>query len=65
MISSGTSSDSILRSENPSDEHLWTLLLLWTYHKKQLLLEAPQLDFRYKTEARKVIVDFKFDALFR
>ena len=26
---------------------------------------APEIDFRYEIEARKVIVDFKFDALFR
>ena len=25
---------------------------------------APQIDFRYETKARKVIVDFKFDALY-
>ena len=25
---------------------------------------APEIDFRYETEARKVIVDFKFDALY-
>ena len=25
---------------------------------------APRIDFRYETEARKVIVDFKFDALY-
>ena len=26
---------------------------------------APEIDFRYETEARKVIVDFKIDALYR
>ena len=26
---------------------------------------APEIDFRYETKARKVIVDFKFDALYR
>ena len=26
---------------------------------------APEMDFRYETEARKVIVDLKFDALYR
>ena len=26
---------------------------------------APEIDFRYETEARKVMVDFKFDALYR
>ena len=26
---------------------------------------APEIDFRYETETRKVMVDFKFDALYR
>ena len=26
---------------------------------------APEVDFRYETKARKVMVDFKFDALYR
>ena len=26
---------------------------------------APEIDFRYEIKARKVIVDFKFDALYR
>ena len=26
---------------------------------------APEFDFRYETEASKVMVDFKFDALYR
>ena len=26
---------------------------------------APQIDFHYETKARKVMVDFKFDALYR
>ena len=26
---------------------------------------APEIDFRYETEARKVMVDFKFDVLYR
>ena len=25
---------------------------------------APEIDFRYETEARKVMVDFKFDAFY-
>ena len=25
----------------------------------------PEIDFRYETKARKVMVDFKFDALYR
>ena len=25
---------------------------------------APEIDFRYETKARKVVVDFKFDALY-
>ena len=26
---------------------------------------APEIDFRYEIKARKVMVDFKFDALYR
>ena len=26
---------------------------------------APEIDFHYETKARKVMVDFKFDALYR
>ena len=26
---------------------------------------APEIDFRYETKAKKVMVDFKFDALYR
>ena len=26
---------------------------------------APEIDFHYETDARKVIVDFEFDALYR
>ena len=26
---------------------------------------APEIDFRYETKARKVMVDFKFNALYR
>ena len=26
---------------------------------------APEIDFRYETKARKVMVDFKFDAIYR
>ena len=26
---------------------------------------VPEIDFRYETKARKVIVDFKFDPLYR
>ena len=28
-------------------------------------LWAPEIDFRYESEARKMIVDFKFDAYYR
>ena len=30
-----------------------------------IFLQAPEIDFRYETKARKVMVDFKFDALYR
>ena len=28
-------------------------------------LQVPEIDFRYETKSRKVMVDFKFDALYR
>ena len=34
-------------------------------HKKQQFFWAPEIDFLYETKARKVIIDFKFDALYR
>ena len=41
------------------------LLLLWINRKKRWFLAVPKTDFRYETKARKVMVDFKFDALYR
>ena len=32
--------------------------------RKDGFWRAPEIDFRYETEARKVMVDFKFDALY-
>ena len=34
--------------------------------KKLMMMKmmAPEIDFRYETKARKVVVDFKFDALY-
>ena len=32
---------------------------------QETMFLAPELDFRYETKAKKVIVDFKFDALYR
>ena len=33
--------------------------------KNDSFSQAPEMDFRYETKARKVMVDFKFDALYR
>ena len=32
---------------------------------QEIFLRVPEIDFRYETKARKVMVDFKFDALYR
>ena len=32
---------------------------------QETMFLAPELDFRYETKAKKVIVNFKFDALYR
>ena len=55
---------SILR-ENPSEE----VLDYDNYYYEKIarndgFSRAPKIDFRYETKARKVMVDFKFDALY-
>ena len=50
-------------SENPSDE--------FNYYYYEFIARndgfwrAPEIEFRNETEARKLMVDFKFDALYR
>ena len=43
------------------------LMMIMIKYKSQetSFSRAPDIDFRYETKARKVMVDFKFDALYR
>ena len=43
------------------------IIIIYYYEKiarNDGLWRAPEIDFRYETKARKVVVDFKFDALY-
>ena len=40
-------------------------IYVWRPLKDDFFSQLPETDFRHETEARKVIVDFKFDALYR
>ena len=69
MISSGISGAAItsVHLEKTRLKKLMKMMMMMMIinHKKQRFLRAPEIDFRYETEARKVMVDFKFDALYR
>ena len=55
-----------LCSENPSEEvddhdnYYYELIA-----RNEDFWRAPEIDFHYETEARKVMINFKFDALYR
>ena len=55
---------SILR-ENPSEEVDYDNYYYEFIARNDVFWWAPEIDFRYETKARKVMVDFKFDALYR
>ena len=40
------------------------LMLITNKSQESSVFGAPEIDFRYETKARKVMVDFKFDALY-
>ena len=67
MVSSGISDVASAHGENPSeevdddDENDY----YESISRNDVFLLAPKIDFHYETEARKVMVDFKFDALYR
>ena len=69
MISSGISDvaiASVYFKENPSEEVDYDNYYDYEFiTRNDGLWRAPEIDFRYETEARKVMVDFKFDALYR
>ena len=41
------------------------IIIISTSRKKRVFPRAPKIDFCYETKAKKVKVDFKFDALYR
>ena len=59
---------SVLLGENPSeavddyDNYYYYYYEFIT--KNDVFWRAPEIDFRYEKKARKVMVDFKFDALY-
>ena len=63
---------SVLLGENPSEEvddydNYYYYYYYYYYEfiaRNDGFWRAPEIDFRYETKARKVMVDFKFDALY-
>ena len=45
--------------------HSLIIIIIKNKSQETTVFSAPQVDFRYETKARKVMVDFKFDALYR
>ena len=39
------------------------IIIMYKLQQTTVFLRAPEIDFLYETKARKVMVDFKFDAL--
>ena len=39
------------------------IIIIMNLSQEMTVLGASEIDFRYETKARKVMVDFKFDAL--
>ena len=69
LVSSGISHvefASVLLRENPSEEVDDYDNYYYEYSaRNDIFSRAPEIDFRYELKARKVNVDFKFDALYR
>ena len=59
----------ILGNFDPENPRNIIIKLVWPYYefiaRNDGFWRAPEIDFRYETNARKVMVDFKFDALYR
>ena len=68
MASSGIS-DVVTASVNSEKTRLKKLKniisIIMKNHKIRRFSWSPEIDFRYETKTRKVVVDFKFDALYR
>ena len=48
---------------NPTQRVLLHSLIMNISQEMKVFLQAPDIDFRYESKARKVMVDFKFDAM--
>ena len=59
----------LVHSEKTHLKKLMKMIYYYYYLMNKLqetrFLAAPEIDFRHETEARKKMVDFKFDALYR
>ena len=76
MFSNGIS-DTMTASVNPEKTCLKKLMMMMkmiiiiiiiiiiNISQEMTFLWVPDIDFRYESKARKVMVDFKFDALYR
>ena len=68
MISSGIS-DVAIASVYSKKTRLKKVIMIIIYYefiaRNDGFWQAPDFDFRFETKARKVMVDFKFDALYR
>ena len=68
MISSGISDVAIalVYFEKTCLKKLIMVIIIMNLSQEMMLFwRVPEMDFRYETEARKVMIDFKFDALYR
>ena len=65
MICSGCSDRFSILRENPSEEVDYDNLIMNLSQETKLFWWALEIDFRYETEARKAMVDFQFDPLYR
>ena len=67
MISSGISDVAItsVHSKKISLKKLITIIIMNKLQETTVFWQVPEIDFLYQTKARKVMVDFKFDALYR
>ena len=70
MISSGTSDVAITAVYSEKIRLKKMIMIIIIMNKSQettgfFFWRVPEIDFCYETKARKVMVDFKFDALYR
>ena len=69
MVSSGIN-NVVFTSVYSEKTHLKKLIIMKIYYHEWMarndgFKQVPEIDFRYETEARKVMVEYKFDTLYR